>query len=139
MILWFWRASTCNESVTCTSKNSITTADKLDYFQKASQFIFRTRHHSYKREAQAIKKITQRSHRLRMVTATAAEAFELSNCSNIHRVICTLRNFDLFKISNRNTIQGANDLDPDQDQHLLVLIWVQTVCKGYQQRLQGKC
>ena len=27
----------------------------------------------------------------------------------------------------------SNSLDPDQAQHLLGLIWVQTVCKGYQQ------
>ena len=27
----------------------------------------------------------------------------------------------------------SNGLDPDQDGHLLVLIWVQTVCKGFQQ------
>ena len=39
----------------------------------------------------------------------------------------------LFKNSFRNTIRVSNDLDPDQDRHLLVLIWVQTVCKGYQQ------
>ena len=27
----------------------------------------------------------------------------------------------------------SNSLDPDQDRHLLVLIWVSNVCKGYQQ------
>ena len=36
----------------------------------------------------------------------------------------------------RNTIRVSKSLDPDQDQHanmLLVLIWIQTVCKGDQQ------
>ena len=40
------------------------------------------------------------------------------------------------KNSFRNTIMRvSNSLDPDQDPHnQLVLIWVQTVCKGYQQK-----
>ena len=37
------------------------------------------------------------------------------------------------KKSFRTTIRVSNCLDPDQDQHLSVLIWVQTVFKGYQQ------
>ena len=34
----------------------------------------------------------------------------------------------------RNTIRVSNCLDPDQDRILLVLIWVQTIGKDYQQR-----
>ena len=52
---------------------------------------------------------------------------------------------DIFKINFfkkifRNTIRVSNSLDPDQDRHS-VLLWVQTVCKGYQQTTlaQGPC
>ena len=41
-----------------------------------------------------------------------------------------------LKNSFRNTIRVSNNLAPDQAQHLSVLIWVQTVCKGYQQTTQ---
>ena len=45
----------------------------------------------------------------------------------------------LFKNSFRNTIKLSNSLDPDQARHLAGLIWVQTVCKRYQQTaLAGK-
>ena len=37
------------------------------------------------------------------------------------------------KNSFRNTIRVSNNLDPDQARHFSGLIWVQTVCKGYQQ------
>ena len=39
-----------------------------------------------------------------------------------------------------NTIKSENSSDPDQAQHFLSgLIWVQTVCKGYQQMtIEGK-
>ena len=43
------------------------------------------------------------------------------------------------KNSFRNTIRVSNSLDPDQAGHLVGLIWVQTVSKGYQQTaLVGK-
>ena len=32
----------------------------------------------------------------------------------------------------------SNGLDPDQDKHSVsVLVWVQTVCKGYQQKTKN--
>ena len=34
-----------------------------------------------------------------------------------------------------NTIRVSNGLDPDQDQQNVVLIWIQTVCNGYQQKI----
>ena len=37
------------------------------------------------------------------------------------------------KLFFRNATGVSNSLDPDQDRHLSGLIWVQTVCKGYQQ------
>ena len=37
------------------------------------------------------------------------------------------------KNSFRNTMRVSNGLDPDQDQQMSVLIWVQTVYKGYEQ------
>ena len=45
----------------------------------------------------------------------------------------------LFKInfpknSFGNTIRVSHSLDPDQARHLSGLIWVQAVCKGYQQK-----
>ena len=39
----------------------------------------------------------------------------------------------LKKNSLRNTIKMSNSLDLDQAQRLSGLIWIQTVCKGYQQ------
>ena len=41
-----------------------------------------------------------------------------------------------LKNSFRNTIRVSDNLVPDQARHLSVLIWVQTVCKGYQQTKQ---
>ena len=38
-----------------------------------------------------------------------------------------------FKNSFRNTIRVENSLDPYQARQKLGMIWVQTVCKGYQQ------
>ena len=36
-------------------------------------------------------------------------------------------------------VNSLRTLDPDQAQHFVTLIWVQTVCKGYQQMtLVGK-
>ena len=35
----------------------------------------------------------------------------------------------------RNTIRVSNSLDQDQAQFFAGLIWVQTVCKGYQQAI----
>ena len=37
------------------------------------------------------------------------------------------------KTSFRNTIRVSNSWDPDQARHFVSLIWVHTVCKGYQQ------
>ena len=37
------------------------------------------------------------------------------------------------KKSFRNTIRVLNRLDPDQARHLSGLIWVQAVCKSYEQ------
>ena len=60
--------------------------------------------------------------------------------------LCMLGNFVCFlvvygfffkltfsKKSFRKTIRVSNSSDPDQARHLLGLIWVQTVCKGYHQ------
>ena len=45
----------------------------------------------------------------------------------------------LSKTSLSNIIRVPNSLDPDQARLLLGLIWVQTVCNGYQQTtLAGK-
>ena len=39
-----------------------------------------------------------------------------------------------FKINFiKKILRVSNGLDPDQAQHFVGLIWVQTVCKGYQQ------
>ena len=38
-----------------------------------------------------------------------------------------------YNLEARKTIKVSNSLDPDQDV-LLVMLWVQTVCKGYQQK-----
>ena len=44
----------------------------------------------------------------------------------------------LFQKFFQNTVSVSNGLNPDQDQSdiLSVLIWVQTVCKGYQQTIK---
>ena len=47
----------------------------------------------------------------------------------------------IFKISYSknsffNTVQASNGLNLDQDRHSVVLIWVQTVFKGYQHLLK---
>ena len=69
-----------------------------------------------------------------------------------HEVLITLHNewtsgfsravlgnfkINVFKISFRNTIRVSNSLELDQDRLLLVLIWFQTICKGYQQTHAG--
>ena len=41
-----------------------------------------------------------------------------------------------LKNSFRTTIRESNSLYPDQARYLSGLIWVQIVCKGYQQRTQ---
>ena len=41
-------------------------------------------------------------------------------------------NINFSNNSFRITIKVSNSFDPDQDQHLLVLIWDQTVCTGCQ-------
>ena len=46
-------------------------------------------------------------------------------------IFCLLGNFQ--NVSFRNSIRVSNSLDPDQDDVLSDLIWVLTVCKGYQQ------
>ena len=70
----------------------------------------------------------------------------------IYIYICPVGNFEFSfdlcwiflnqpfsKNSFRNTIRVSNSLDPDQARHLSGLIWVQTVCKGYQRTtLAGK-
>ena len=44
-----------------------------------------------------------------------------------------------FFSSFRNTIRVSNSLDPEQARQMSGLVWVQTVCKGYQQKnLEGK-
>ena len=46
---------------------------------------------------------------------------------------------NLFQNSFRNTIRVSNSLDPDLADILSGLIWIQTVCNGYQQTtLVGK-
>ena len=59
--------------------------------------------------------------------------------------LCLLGNFacflsaEFFLSSFRNTIRVSNSLDPEQAQQMSGLVWVQTVCKGYQQKtLEGK-
>ena len=45
----------------------------------------------------------------------------------------------LIEFSNKYHIRVSNNFDPDQVKHFSVLIWVQTVFKGYQQMiLAGK-
>ena len=47
-------------------------------------------------------------------------------------VVCLL--FESLRIQNksfRNTIMVSNGSDPDPDRYYVILIWVQTVCKGY--------
>ena len=44
---------------------------------------------------------------------------------------------DKSEASFRNTISVSNSLDPDKPDILPGLIWVQTVCKGYQQTTIG--
>ena len=62
--------------------------------------------------------------------------FKLFGYWVIFQTFCQLLTFSnnhFFKSSFSNTIRVSKSLDPDQDQHS-VLIWVQTVCKGYQQK-----
>ena len=49
--------------------------------------------------------------------------------------------FTLWMLDLFNTIRVSNNLDPYQARHFVgpdLLIWVQTVCKGYQQQLNTK-
>ena len=60
------------------------------------------------------------------------------NCTTIYTLLalCIMCYFSCFFVVCwffQNTIRVSNGLNPDQDRHLSVLIWVQTVCKGYQQ------
>ena len=66
--------------------------------------------------------------------------------SDTFLTLCILGNFACFfvicgfflklsfsKKTFKNTIRMSKSLDPDQVRRLSGLIWVQTVCKGYQQ------
>ena len=62
----------------------------------------------------------------------------LGNCASFFVVCWFLPKLFFFsEKSFRNTIRMSNSLDPDQAHHFvrsdLGLIWVQTVCKSYQQ------
>ena len=59
----------------------------------------------------------------------------LGNFSYFCSCLLTFFKIIFSKNSFRNTIRESSHLDPDQDLHFVgpnLLIWFQTVCKGYQ-------
>ena len=57
----------------------------------------------------------------------------LGNFSNFYCRLLTFFKINIFKKFFQEHYQSVNSLESDQVNILLVLIWVQTVCKGYQQ------
>ena len=63
----------------------------------------------------------------------------LGNCTCFLSAADCFQNKLFSKYSFRNIIRVSQRLDPDQARQMLGMIWVQTVCKGYQQTaLVGK-